>query len=212
MQDDEGNRPLVDLRRRQWLNLLIGYGIDIRRSRGNAAQIEQCETEWRRQEGSLQVHGDQHPEPDQVDVHFLGHWRKYRHNDEGNFEEVDEHAENEDQQVYEDEEADLPPRQFIEQVFDPDVAISRIEGKREHRRANQDEQHKAGELGAVVQRLLEQNHRQPSPKQGHDQGANRPHCPALCRRCNPEKDCTQHQEDQHQRRNQGKGDPLCEQG
>jgi hypothetical protein len=87
---------------------------------------------------------------------LLGHRRQQRDHDERDLEEVDEHAQDEHQQVHEQQEAHLAARQLVEQVLDPDVAVGRVEGEAEHRRADQDEQHEDRQLGAVFQRLLEQ--------------------------------------------------------
>jgi hypothetical protein len=98
---------------------------------------------------------------------------------------------------------------LVEQVLDPDVAVGRVEGEAEHRGADQDEQHEGGQLGGAVQRLVQQLECSSLPaRYRHDQRAQRTHGAALGGRGHAQEDGAQHQEDQHQRRDQHEGDLL----
>ena len=65
-------------------------------------------------------------------------------------------------------------------MFHPDVTIGRIEGEAEHSGANQDEQHKRGQLGCAIQGLFQQVHLQAVFAFGQNQCAQGTHRTAFC--------------------------------
>ena len=93
-------------------------------------------------------------------------------------------------------------------MLDPDVTVGGIEGEAEHRRADQDEQHKGRQLGSVFQGLLEQGHAQTAFAHGQNQGTQSAHGAAFGRCSHTQKDGAQNQKDQDQRRHQHKGHLL----
>ena len=109
----------------------------------------------------------QNAEPDQIDAHLVGHGAEQRHDDEGQFEEVQEKGQHEGQDADHDQESQLATWQVDQQMLDPQVAVDAAERQRKHRRAHQDEHHKTRELGGRVHGLLEQRQRQATSHERH---------------------------------------------
>ena len=157
-------------------------------------------------ERGLHVDREQHAEPDQVDAQLVRHRRQQRHDDEGQFEEVEEEGEQEDQDVDHDQEAHLTTRQRQQQVFDPEVAIDRAEDQAEDGRANQDENDEGRELAGGGHGLPEQGPVEAFAGNRHHQCPGRTHRAAFGRRGDAEEDGAKNEEDQRQRRDHGGND------
>ena len=82
-------------------------------------------------EAGLHIHAEHHTEPDQrrIRAHHRGqqllrHWRQHGHDDEGDFEEIEEEGQEEDEQVDPQELAEHRTAGHREQhLLDPDAAI-----------------------------------------------------------------------------------------
>src|SRR5690606_23483580 len=98
LDNDEQNRSAIDRRGRDLL-------------RRHAAQVEQRESERRREEGGLHVHRHHDPQPGEIDPEHGRSRPDERHDDERDLEEIDEEAQHEDQQVHHDQEPDRPSGQ-----------------------------------------------------------------------------------------------------
>jgi hypothetical protein len=80
-----------------------------------------------------------------------------RHDDEREFEEIEEEGQQEDQDVDHDQETDLAARQPGKQMLDPAVSIDAVESQREKTRApTRMKITKVVSLAVVLHRLLEQ--------------------------------------------------------
>ena len=112
-----------------------------------SGQVKQREPEGRGQERRLQVHRDDDAEPHEVDAQFVGNRREQRQQDERDFEEVQEAAQDEDQHVDHHQETERPAGKLVEQMFDPLGAIDSLESQAEDGRADQHEDHEAGQFG-----------------------------------------------------------------
>ena len=100
----------------------------------------------------------------------------------------------------------------MKQVFHPNVTVCGVEGKAEHRGADQDEQHKRGQLGSIFQSLLEDGHAQTALACSQNQGAQSTHGSALGWCGYTQKNRAQHQKDENQRRHQHKSHLFCQLG
>ena len=101
-------------------------------------------------EASLHVHAQQHTEPHHVDAHFLGNGAKHGQDDEGDFKEVQEERQEEDEDVDHHEEANLTTWQTSQQMLHPLGAVHTLEHHREHAWANQEEHHHGREAHGAV--------------------------------------------------------------
>ena len=212
LDDQEGDRALVDLHGGDRLDGLLRDAVDIGLGRCHRTQEEQRETERRVQEGGLHVDRQQYAEPDQVDTELFRHRCQQRHDDEGQLEVVQEERQEEDQHVHEDQEADRSARQVGQQAFHPQRAVHALEHQAEHGGTDQDEHHEGGQLGGGFQCLLQLHEGQAALDPAHDQGTDGTHGTAFGRRGHAQEDRAQHQEDQQQRRDQHKGDALGQLG
>ena len=158
------------------------------------------------QEGRLHVDAEQHTEPDQVDTELFGDRPEQRHDDERKLEVIEKEGQHEDQDIDDDQEAELAAGQVDKQVLDPQVAVDVVEGQRENAGADQDEHNERGQFCCAFHGLLEQLEIEPSACQRHQQGAGGAHGTAFGRGRDAEEDGAQHEEDQAQRRNQDEGD------
>ena len=71
----------------------------------------------------MQVDPEQHAEPDQVNAELLGHWRQQRHDDEGDFKEVEEECQDKHHQVDGNQKPKLAAGQSGKQMLHPDIAV-----------------------------------------------------------------------------------------
>eukprot|EP00825_Cyclidium_porcatum_P032218 TRINITY_DN343_c0_g1_i1.p4 TRINITY_DN343_c0_g1~~TRINITY_DN343_c0_g1_i1.p4 ORF type:complete len:373 (+),score=80.90 TRINITY_DN343_c0_g1_i1:1003-2121(+) len=191
---DKGNGTPVDVCR-------------LDRRRRDRAQVEQREAEGRVHERGLHVDREQYAEPDQVDAQLVRHRGEQRHDDEGQFEEVEEEGEQEDQDIDDDQEAHLAARQGEQQVLNPQVAIDRAENQAEDCRTNQNEDDEGRQLAGGFHGLLEQLEGKALAGDGQDQRTGGSHGAAFGRRGDAKEDGAEHQEDQQQRRHHGGDDP-----
>ena len=90
-------------------------------------------------------------------------------------------------------------------MLHPDRAVSRLEDEAEQGGANQDEHHKARQLGGRSQGLLEQLQIEALAHPTHDQGTYCAHGTAFGGCGHAQEDRAQHQENQQQRWNEHKG-------
>ena len=150
----------------------------------------------------MQVHPDDHAQPDQVDAKGFGRGDQEGHDDEGDFEEIQKAAQNEQDDIDDDQKANLTTRHRCQQMFDPDMAVDAVKRQRKHPRTNQDEHNKRRQPRGRGQRTLQ--HIQPQPPLGgcHDQRTDGPHGASLGGRGKADKDRAQHQKDQGQGRDQ----------
>ena len=156
------------------------------------------------QERRLHVDAQQHAKPHQINAQRSGHRGEQGHDDERQFKEIEKKRQHEHQRVDRDQKAELSARQSQQQMLHPDMPVHPVERETENARANQDEQDKGAETRGGIHRLAQQLERQAPPNQRHRQRAHRTHRAAFGGCGNTEKDGAEHQEDQRQRRNQGK--------
>ena len=97
-------------------------------------------------------------------------------------------------------------------MFHPDMTIHTLEHQTETGRANQNEQHKAGQFGGGGQRLFEQGIAESTANCGHDDGAQGTHGTAFGGGGDAQEDRAQHQEDQQQGGDQHEGDTFSHVG
>ena len=205
---DERHRSPIDLAGRHRSDLLAGDLVDVGHARRDRAEIEQRKAERRMHEAGLHVDAEKHAEPDQVDAEFVRCGRQQRHDDEGQFEEIEEEGEEEHQNVHDDQEADFAAWQRHQQVLDPQVTVDAVERQREHACADQDEQDEARKPCGGGQRLANDIEVQPPLGGGHDKGADRTHRASLGWRRDAKKNGAENEEDQRQRRDQHDNDLL----
>src|SRR5262245_15504043 len=101
------------------------------------AQVEQGEAEWRMHERGLHVHAQDYAKPNQRRIrandrsqYFLCNWRNHRYDDEGNFKEIEEECQEENEQIDEYQKAPCATRQGREHILQPARAIDAHEHDR----------------------------------------------------------------------------------
>src|SRR5262249_43677163 len=117
----------------------------------------------------------------------------------------------EDEQIDEDEEAELAARQADQQMLHPFVPVDAVESEREDAGADQDEDDERRKIGRLLERLAHEAEIEPAARQGQEKGARRPHGTTLGRRGDALEDRPEHQEDENERR-QKIGDDLPRRG
>src|SRR5690606_22152990 len=138
---DERHRPPVDLAGGDGFGHLAGNLVAVRLFGCHGTQVEQGKTKRRMHERGLHVHGQQYPEPDEVDAELVGHRAQQRHDDERQLEKIEEEGKQKRKDADKDDEAPFTARQVDKQVFHPEVAVDAAEAERENRGAHQDKHH-----------------------------------------------------------------------
>ena len=93
LQPDPGQRAPVDVGALHFL-------------RGHAAQVEERESEWRRQERRLQVHGHHDAEPDRIHAHPEQHGGNDGDDDVDDLDEIDDESQQEHHEHHDRERAE----------------------------------------------------------------------------------------------------------
>jgi hypothetical protein len=153
-------------------------------------------------ERRLHVHTQDDAEPDQVDADALGCRREQRHDDKGDLEEIEEEGEEKHHQIDEDEKARDAARQRYEQFLDPTVPVDAIESKRKGARAEQNKYDEGRKLGRRLCCLPHEIESQAPLRDREQECAGRAHGAAFGGGREADEDRAEHEEDQHQRRDQ----------
>ena len=170
--DDKGEQLQTDERHHALVHLDGRHA-----GRGDAAQIEQGETEGRGQERGLNVQTNHHPQPHGGNVGRGVHQQDRRHDGhhhDGDFDEVQEEPHDEDDQH---DDGELSPetaghagQEFTHQF----LAAERTERGRQHRGANQNDEHQGRGLGGfnhhALQGVFDLPRPPATPADGKDQG------------------------------------------
>ena len=204
----KGHSTPVDLTGGDRLNGFLRGLIKIGLQGGNAAQVEQGKTKWRMHERCLHIHSKQHTKPNQVDAQLVCDGAQQGHHNESQFEKVEKEGQYKDQNIDNDQEAELTARQVAQQVLHPYVSIHPLEHQAKAGRANQNEHHKAGQFGGGGHGLAQQQPAEAAARHRHDDGTQGTHGAAFGGRGNAQEDRAQHQKDQQQRWNQHESDTL----
>src|SRR5450432_3223960 len=101
-------------------------------------------------ERRLHVDCEQYAEPDKIDAKLVGDRPDQWNDDEREFKEVEEECQDENQDIDDDEEAELATRQAGEQMLDPDVTVDAIERQAEDARTHQYEDNERRQFGRGI--------------------------------------------------------------
>ena len=186
---DERHSAAIDLRR--------GY-----RGRRHAAQIEQCETERRRQERGLQVDRDHDAQPDGIETHREQHRPDDRHDNERDLYEVEHEAEQEHHEHDDDDRADNAAGQRLENGAHTIIAAVAAKHEREYRGADQDQEDHAADAQRALHDFLQTRERQLATGQRKQQRAHAADAGSLGRRRKSFENGAEHRKYQDQRRQQ----------
>ena len=171
MDDHKGHSAPVDLTGGDGLNGFLRGLVKVGLQGRHAAQVEQGKTKRRVHERGLHIHGQQHTKPNQIDTQLISDWAQQGHDDESQLEKVEEESQYKDQNIDNDQEAELTARQIAQQVLHPYVSIHPLEHQAKAGRTNQDEHHKAGQLGGGSHGLAQQQPAEAATRHRHDDGA-----------------------------------------
>ena len=153
-------------------------------------------------ERGLHVDRQHHAEPDGVDAQLERDRQQQRYDDEGDLEKIEEERQQEHQDVDRDQKADRAAGQVIEQTLHPQVTGETAKGERKHGGADEDENHESGEFQRGIHRLLGNVELEPAFDCRQRQRTRGTQCAALGGGGDTQKNGSQHQKNQHQRRNQ----------
>ncbi len=120
----------------------------------------------------MQIHCDQDGEPEHVDAHGFCHWRKNRHDDEGNLHEIDEETQYQNHHHGQNDEAPLFTGQLKQPFFQQVVATGVAEYHGEGRGADQDREDHGGHLHGILGCIPHHFERELPVDDGQNHGAN----------------------------------------
>jgi len=90
-------------------------------------QVKQCKPKRRVHKAGLHVHADHDAEPNKVDPEFCRHRGKKRNDDEGDLEEIKKKRQKENENINDDQKAELTAWQTGEDMLNPDASVDPLE-------------------------------------------------------------------------------------
>ncbi len=158
----------------------------------------------------MQVDAENDPEPDKVNAKLFRHGRQQRHHDEGNFEEVQEATEDENDDRDDNQEAILSAWQGKKQFFNPDVSVDAVKSQAKDAGTDEDHHDEGRKLRRGIQSVLDRRNGKAALSKSKEQRASRTHSSTFSRGSNAQEDRSKHQKDQCQRWYENNDDLLGE--